>query len=97
MSKTFFICLPAELIHEIFSYLSSLQILQSFSSINHYLNNIIRNYQFHYLNFSSEQIQKKELDLICQFIPPRQILGLTLGRNRFHLFNEYLIHVDSIQ
>jgi hypothetical protein len=42
------------------------------------------------LDFSSDEIRKKEFDLICLLIRPKQILGLKLGQNCFNLIEEYL-------
>jgi hypothetical protein len=90
MSATYFDRFPIELIYEIFSYFSCDEILHSFYSINKYLNNIIENYHFYYLDFSSDEIRKKEFDLICLLIHPKQIIGLKIGKTRFHLIEEYL-------
>jgi hypothetical protein len=61
MSETYFDRLPIELIHEIFSYLSCHQIIQSFYSINNYMNNIIRNYDFFIWIFLRMKYEKKNL------------------------------------
>jgi hypothetical protein len=90
MSEIYFDRLPIELIHEVFSYLSCHQIIQSFYSLSNHLNNIIRNYDYFYLDFSSDEIRKKEFDLICLLIHPKQIIGLKFGQNRFNLIEEYL-------
>ena len=90
MSATYFDYLSIELIHEIFSYLSCHQILQSFHSISDYLDAIIGNYQYYYLDFSLNQIRKKDFDLLCLLIHPQQIIGLKLGQNWFNLITKYL-------
>jgi hypothetical protein len=44
-----------------------------------------------------DQIRKKEFDLICLLIHPKQILGLKLGQNHFNLINEYFIQMNDEQ
>jgi hypothetical protein len=65
--------------------------------MSNYLNNIIRNYDYFYLDFSSDQIRKKEFDLIRLLIHPKQVIGLKLGQNRFNLIEKYLIQINDEQ
>jgi len=97
MHETYFDRLPVELFYEIFSYLSCHEIIQSFYSINKYINDIILNYDLYFLDFSSSYIRKNEFDLICLLISPKQIFGLKLGKNGFNLINRYLNNINNEQ
>ena len=69
--------LPVEIIFDIFTYLSTIEILHSFYSFSRYLRQCIRSYQQYKINFTS--ISKNEFDRICKVIRPDQMMALTLS------------------
>ena len=95
MRDTYLNRLPAELFYEIFSYLRCIEIFQSFYSINDYINNVINSYNYHLLDFSSENIGKNQFDLICLHLNPNQIFGLKIGGTRYNLFERYFINLHK--
>jgi len=71
--------LPVELIHELFGYLSTTDILQGFLNINSYFNSVIRHYKKYHVDFRS--CRKINFDHICSYIQPDQIVSLILSNN----------------
>lgn len=69
--------LPVECFYMIFEYFWAQEILHSFLNINHYINQILDNYNGYMLNFKS--IRKQDFDLLCRSIKPCQIISLTLS------------------
>jgi hypothetical protein len=86
---------PRELIYEIFNYFLCNEIIQSFYSIDEYLDEIIENYNFYLLDFSSDNIRKEDFDKICSIIKPSQIIRLKIGQTRFYLFEKYFIELNG--
>jgi len=81
--------LPMELLHQIFHYLSTIDILHAFSNINFYLDSAISKYEQYHINFRS--CHWIHFDLICSSIQPHQIISLILSNNddtpdQFQLF-----------
>ncbi|CAF0839344.1 unnamed protein product [Adineta steineri] len=81
--------LSIEIWHEIFTYLSAVDIFNAFTNINSYFNSILSNYNQYNINFQS--CLKTHFDLICGHIQPNQILSLTLSNSndtpgQFELF-----------
>ena len=95
MYETYIDRLPIELIYQIFSYFSCDEIFHSFYSITEYLNNVMKNYDWYFMDLSSSNIRKKEFDLICSIVNPSQIIRLKLGQTRLNLFEEYFIHRNN--
>ncbi|CAF1191369.1 unnamed protein product [Rotaria sp. Silwood1] len=89
--------LSVELFYEILSYLSCYHILRAFHSINNYLNDILINYDQYILDLSSSDISKNEMDLICSFLRPEQIIGLKFGKTNFDLVNRFLSSFSNQQ
>ena len=81
MSNSYFLLnfLPIELLHEIFNYLSTIDIFQAFSNINYYLDSCLLKYEKYHINFRS--CIKKYFDFICNHIQPHQIISLILSNN----------------
>ncbi len=80
--------LPVELIHQIFDYLSTIDILQSFSNLNYYFDNILSNYNRYHVNFQS--CLKRSFHRIYSRLQSNQILSLVLSNkddtpNQFQL------------
>ena len=73
----FFDSFPVEIIHIIFDYLSTCDILHGFLKQCSYLDSIVLNYNFYLINFRS--ILKTDFDLICHLIQPKNILSLILS------------------
>ncbi|CAF3119456.1 unnamed protein product [Rotaria sp. Silwood2] len=69
--------LPVEIIFDIFTYLTTIEILHSFYSFSRYLRQCIRSYQQYKINFTS--ISKNEFDRICNVIRPDQMMALALS------------------
>ncbi len=68
---------PVELIHQIFNYFSTLEILLTFSDVSSYLDAVLHGYSSYKVNFKS--IDRNNFDLICQRILPEQVISLTLS------------------
>ncbi|CAF1273216.1 unnamed protein product [Adineta ricciae] len=68
---------PVEIIHLIFDYLSTCDILHGFVNQSLYLDSIVFNYNFYRINFRS--ILKTDFDLICEQIPAKNIISLVLS------------------
>ncbi len=68
---------PVELVHNLFTYFWSDEILYSFFNINDHLNAIILSYYSHKINFQS--IGKRHFDILCRLIRPDQLISLTLS------------------
>jgi hypothetical protein len=68
---------PVEIFHEIFSYLSAIDIFNGFFNINSYLNSILLSYHQYDVNF--QLCLKTHFDLVCSRIQPYQIISLTLS------------------
>jgi hypothetical protein len=81
MSTSYFLLelFPMELLHEIFDYLSIIDILHAFSNINFYLNCALSNYEQFHINFRS--CHRIHFDLVCSYIQPHQIISLILSNN----------------
>lgn len=73
----FFDSFPVEIIHMIFDYLSTCDILHGFLKLSSYIDPIVLNYNFYQINFRS--ILKSDFDLICQYINPRKMISLILS------------------
>lgn len=71
--------LPVEILHLIFDYLWTNEILYSFLNITDYLDNVISSYDHSFINFYS--ILRPLFDLTCQYIRPDQILALVLSES----------------
>ncbi|CAF4689568.1 unnamed protein product [Rotaria sp. Silwood1] len=71
--------LPVELLHEIFHYLSTIDIFNAFSNINYYLDSSLLKYEKYHINFRS--CLKKHFDFICIHIQPHQIISLILSNS----------------
>jgi len=69
--------LPVVVLHTLFTYLLTEEILFSLLNISLYLNDIIRSYYNYRLNFKS--IRQSHFDLICQHISPNQVKVLILS------------------
>ncbi|CAF4121230.1 unnamed protein product [Rotaria socialis] len=68
---------PVELLHSIFDYLWTNEILNSFLNINDYLDNVIVNCSGSFLNFHS--ISRPLFDLICRRLRPNHVISLVLS------------------
>jgi hypothetical protein len=68
---------PVELVHTLFTYFWSDEILYSFFNINDHLNAIILSYYSHKINFQS--IVKRHFDILCRVIRPDQLISLILS------------------
>ncbi len=66
-----------ELVHTLFTYFWSDEILYSFFGINDHLNAIILPYSSHKINFQS--IIECHFDILCRLIRPDQLISLTLS------------------
>jgi hypothetical protein len=73
----FFDRLPVEILHDLFTYFWSHEILFTFSNISDHVNAVLLAYNTYQLNFRS--IQKSHFDLICQRIRPEQVISLALS------------------
>lgn len=71
---------PVELLHNIFSYFSSHEILRTFSDVSPYLDAVLLAYPCYRVNFKS--IRRTDFDLICQRISPNQVISLTLSDDK---------------
>ncbi|CAF1210652.1 unnamed protein product [Rotaria sordida] len=89
--------LPVELFDEILCYLSCCHILRAFYSINDYLNNILINYNNYFLDLSSSNISKNEIDLVCLLLRSEQIVGLKFGKTNFDLVKRFLSNFSNKQ
>ncbi|CAF1403994.1 unnamed protein product [Adineta steineri] len=69
--------LPVEMLHAIFEYLWTNEILNSLLSINDYLNSVILNYNESFINFNS--ILRPLFDLTCDHLRPDQVIKLVLS------------------
>ncbi len=67
---------PVELIFDIFTYLTAIEILHSFHDFSRYLRQCVRSYEGYKINFKA--IHKREFDRICNVIRPDQIMTLTI-------------------
>ncbi|UJR12198.1 hypothetical protein I4U23_016375 [Adineta vaga] len=68
---------PAELFHVLFEYFWAHEILHLFSNLNNRIDLILKFYSTYRINFQS--IRKSDFDLICEQIPPEQIISLILS------------------
>ncbi|CAF1517326.1 unnamed protein product [Adineta steineri] len=68
---------PVEIMHMIFDYLSTCDILHGFFNLSSYIDSIIFNSNFSKINFRS--ILKCDFDLICENINPKQMISLILS------------------
>lgn len=69
--------LPVKIIHIIFDYLNTVDILQSFFGVSNYIDNTVRLYKNYSLNMKN--ISKMNFNLICNHIKPSQVVSLTLS------------------
>ena len=69
--------LPVEILHMIFDYLSTYDILRGFVKTSAYLEGVASNYHAYQLNFRS--VIKEEFDLICRRISPPGVVSLILA------------------
>ena len=69
--------LPVELLHNIFGYLSTYDILNGFYGVSEYINTIILGYHQYSCQFRS--IDRTQFDFICRLIRPDQITSLRLA------------------
>jgi hypothetical protein len=76
---TYFDCLPVELLHMIFEFMSNNDVIWSFFNISPYLNAILNNYYFNKLNFPS--ISKCHFDFICNHLDSNKINSLILSND----------------
>jgi hypothetical protein len=73
----FFDRLPVELLHSLFVYFSSHEIVLTFSDVSGYIDGVILTYPTWELNFQS--IRRDHFDLICRYIQPKNVISLTLS------------------
>ncbi|CAF1076733.1 unnamed protein product [Adineta steineri] len=73
----FFDRLPAEILHDLFAYFWSHEIIFTFSNISDHVDAVLLAYNTYQLNFRS--IQKDHFDLICKRIRSEQIISLVLS------------------
>ncbi|UJR14433.1 hypothetical protein I4U23_001430 [Adineta vaga] len=81
--------LPTEIIYEIFTYLSAIDILNGFLNIDTYFDSIVLYYNRYHVNFQS--CLRTHFDLVHSYIQPKQIVSLTLSNcddtpDQFELF-----------
>ncbi|CAF3984354.1 unnamed protein product [Rotaria sp. Silwood2] len=76
-TASFFDFLPVEIMHLIFSYFQSHEILLSFSNTSNHVDSVLRSYASYKINFKS--ISKSHFDLVCRRIQPSQIITLILS------------------
>jgi len=69
--------LPVEIIHMVFDYLSTCDIVHGLLKLSSYIDAIVLNYNFYKINFRS--ILKCDFDLICQYINPTKMISLVLS------------------
>jgi hypothetical protein len=69
--------LPVELLHDLFIYFTTHEILLTFSDVSDYINAVILSYKGYCLDFKS--IEKSHFDLVCRYIQPTQVILLTLS------------------
>jgi hypothetical protein len=73
----FFDQLPVELLHSLFVYFSTHEIVFTFDGVSNYVNDVLRTYSTWQLNFKS--IRRDHFDLICRYIQPENVISLTLS------------------
>ena len=104
-SSHFFDRLPVELLHNLFEYFATHEILLTFTDLNEHVNVTLRSYRNYKLVFKS--IREAQLDLIYRYIEPEQIVSLTLcsdkdaGSSQLQLFFsqfhiEQFTHLQSL-
>ncbi|CAF3504529.1 unnamed protein product [Rotaria sp. Silwood1] len=71
---------PIELLHSIFDYLLTNEILFAFADISDYVDSVLLGYKRYHVNLQS--IRKCDFDLICRKIRAHQIIQLTLCDDR---------------
>lgn len=69
--------LPVELIHSVFNYFSTPELLDTFYNVNDYVNASLQSYSSYQLNFQA--ISKYRFDLICHHVRPEQVISLILS------------------
>lgn len=69
--------LPVELLHILFTYFWTHELLYSFSNVSNYIDTVLRAYHAYRLNFKS--IGKVDFHLVCRFIKPAQVISLILS------------------
>jgi hypothetical protein len=95
--------LPVELVHKIFTYLSTHEIFYAFSNLTDYLDGTLISYNRYVINFRS--VLKSHFDVTCRSIRPDRVISLTLSDDDetpdqselfFSRFNiEQFIHLRS--
>jgi hypothetical protein len=68
---------PVEIIHNLFNYFSTLEILFKFSNVSNYINNTLQSYPAYKLDFRS--IELSDFNYICHHIQPKQVISLILS------------------
>ena len=71
--------LPIELLHNLFAYFVTNEVLFSFSDVSEYLNGAVLSYVTRHPNFKS--IRRSFFDVICCHLIPEQVISLTLSDN----------------
>lgn len=69
--------LPVELLHSLFNYFSTTELLYTFHGVNDYVNASLQSYSSYQLNFQG--ISKYYFDRICRHIRPDQVISLALS------------------
>ena len=69
--------LPVEILHLIFDYISTYDILHGFAKLSPYVDRVVSSYHDYQLNFRS--IIKEEFDWICRRINPSGVVSLSLA------------------
>lgn len=95
--RTYLDLLPAELFDEIFIYFTCNDILKSFYGISTYINQIILQYRKYSVDITSNNLTKKEFDLIYSKIDLNKIIKLKIGHNQYHLSKKFLSKTNNQQ
>jgi hypothetical protein len=69
--------LPAELLHIVFNYFSTSELLFTFHNVSDYVNATLESYSTYQLDFQS--ISKFHFRRICRHVRPEQVISLTLS------------------
>jgi hypothetical protein len=68
---------PIELLHILFNYFSTSELIFTFHNINDYVNTSLQSYSYYHLDLKS--ISKSYFRYICQYIRPEQVISLILS------------------
>jgi hypothetical protein len=71
--------LPVELLHALFMYFLSHEIIFTFSDVSDYLDTVLLSYPVYCLNFKS--IRRPDFELVCRRVQPEHVLSLTISDN----------------